>query len=62
MEKPNQSELPPKDKQFKEINLHIDEFGQIVRDVKLDEINAFLNENVPDKKLDESDDDKSFNP
>lgn len=62
MGKPNQSESPPKDKQFKEVNLHINEFGQIVRDVNLDEINAFLNENVPDKKLDESDDEVSLNP
>lgn len=34
--------------------MHINEFGQIVRDVELEDITAFLNENVPDKKLDES--------
>ena len=54
MEKPNQQESPPKDPTLKEISMHINEFGQIVRDVQLDDINAFLNENVPDKKLDES--------
>ena len=53
MEKPDQPKSPPKDSPIKEINLHINEFGQIVRDVRLDEINAFLNENVPDKKFEE---------
>lgn len=55
MEKPEPLS-PPKDSPMKDINMHINEFGQIVRDVKLDEINDFLNENVPDKKLDDSDD------
>ncbi len=57
MEKPNKPESLPKDNPAKEINMHINEFGQIVRDVKLDDINAFLNETVPDKKLEETDED-----
>jgi hypothetical protein len=56
MEKPTQPASTNKDKPLKEINFHVNEFGQIVRDVKLEEINAFLDENVPDKKLEESDD------
>jgi hypothetical protein len=43
-------------KPIKEVNMHINEFGQIVRDVPVEDINAFLNENVPDKKLEEDDD------
>lgn len=43
------------DKELKKISLHINEFGQIVRDVKTENINAFLNENVPDKKFFETD-------
>jgi hypothetical protein len=57
MEKPKQPETTPGDTPFKEVNMHINEFGQIVRDVKLEDINTFLNENVPDKKFEESDDD-----
>lgn len=41
---------------LKKVNLHVNEFGEIVRDVKTDDINAFLDENVPDKKFLESDD------
>lgn len=54
MEKPKQPESVPKVNPVKEVNMHINEFGQIVRDVELEDITAFLNENVPDKKLDES--------
>lgn len=54
MEKPKQTDMPADNQSLKDINIHINEFGQIVRDVKLEEINAFLDENVPDKKLDEN--------
>ena len=54
MEKPKQGETPPEKKPAKEISTYINEFGQIVRDVPVEEINTFLDENVPDKKLDES--------
>jgi len=38
---------------LKTVSLHVNEFGEIVRDVKTDDINEFLNENVPDKKFTE---------
>ena len=44
------------DKPLKDMVIQVNEFGQIVKDVALDKINSFLNENVPDKKLEESDD------
>lgn len=40
-----------KGKGLSKVNLHVNEFGAIVRDVQTDEINAFLDENVPDKKF-----------
>ncbi len=36
---------------LKEMDIRINEFGEIVRDYKVEEINAFLNEKVKDKKL-----------
>ncbi|MFN0036437.1 MAG: hypothetical protein ACKVUS_15335 [Saprospiraceae bacterium] len=42
---------PPEKKDLKKITLHVNEFGEIVRDVKTDDINSFLDENVPDKKF-----------
>jgi hypothetical protein len=55
-----EQQKPPRtlsnDKPLKDVEMHINEFGQIVRDVKLEDINAFLNENVPDKKLEEGED------
>lgn len=47
-EKPN-----PEQKDLKKLSLHVNAFGEIVRDVQTDEINAFLDENVPDKKFSE---------
>ena len=41
----------PEKKDLQKISLHVNEFGEIVRDVKTDDINAFLDENVPDKKF-----------
>ncbi len=43
----------PDNKELKKVSLHVNEFGEIVRDVKTDDINAFLDENVPDKKFTE---------
>lgn len=56
MEQQKPPRTPSKDKPLKDVEMHINEFGQIVRDVKLEDINAFLNENVPDKKLEEGED------
>lgn len=51
--KPSKSKVKPESNQdLKQIDIHINEFGQIVRSVGLDKINAFLDKNVPDKKLD----------
>lgn len=52
-EKSKKTNRPVHKKPLKEINIHVNEFGQIVRDVELEEIKKFLDENVPDKKLDE---------
>jgi len=41
----------PETKDLQKISLHVNEFGEIVRDVKTDDINAFLDEHVPDKKF-----------
>ena len=43
----------PDPKELKKVSLYVNEFGEIVRDVKTDDINAFLDENVPDKKFTE---------
>ena len=56
MDKPKKTVPSEKEKPFKEINLHVNEFGQIIRDVALEDIKQFLDENVPDKKLDDMDD------
>jgi hypothetical protein len=44
---------PSQPKELKDIHIHVNQFGQIVKDVQVDDINAFLNANVPDKKFDE---------
>jgi len=58
MEQQKPPQTPSKDKPLKDVEMYVNEFGQIVRDVKLEDINAFLNENVPDKKLEEVEDDR----
>ncbi len=49
----------PKDKQQKpkvheklaDMNIRVNEFGEIIKDYNVDDINAFLNEKVKDKKF-----------
>ncbi|MCC7245219.1 MAG: hypothetical protein IT269_06045 [Saprospiraceae bacterium] len=41
------------DKPLKDIRISINEFGQIVKDIPTEEINEFLNKEVPDRKLNE---------
>lgn len=57
MSKAKRTQAPPKpapaQKELKKISLHVNEFGEIVRDVKTEEINTFLDEHVPDKKFTE---------
>ena len=38
---------------LKDMNIHVNEFGEVVKDYNIDAINAFLKERVPDKKLTE---------
>lgn len=47
------SEATTEKKELKDISYRINEFGEIVRDVKTEQINTFLDENVPDKKFTE---------
>ena len=45
------SDANPENVDLKKVSLHINAFGEIVRDIKTDDINAFLDQNVPDKKF-----------
>lgn len=45
------SDVPAANKALRQLDVKIDEFGQIVRNVNLEQINEFLDETVPDKKL-----------
>ncbi len=58
MSKAKRTQAPQKSaslqKELKKISLHVNEFGEIVRDVKTEEINTFLDEHLPDKKFTES--------
>lgn len=40
-------------KKIERLNMGINEFGELTSNINLDEINAFLNHNVEDKKLNE---------
>ena len=55
MAKRNKSKPPPKPEKkptkLNEINIQVNELGQIERNFDIDKINQFLNENVPDKKF-----------
>ncbi|MBX2891525.1 MAG: hypothetical protein KF734_11390 [Saprospiraceae bacterium] len=57
MAKRNKPKAPPKPEKKPDklsgINIQVNEWGQIVRDVEVDDINDFLNKNVPDKKFSE---------
>jgi hypothetical protein len=54
-----QNKLKPEEKtgdepaSLENIDIQINEFGQIVKNFDIDKINTYLNENVPDKKLTE---------
>lgn len=39
------------DESMDQFNIEINEFGQIITNTKIEEINEFLNDNVEDKKL-----------
>lgn len=42
-----------KKKPVEKLNMGINEFGELTTNINFDEINAFLNQNVDDKKLNE---------
>jgi hypothetical protein len=49
---PEPKESPkPSEEDLKKMNIRVNEFGQIIKDYDVDEINAFLNEKVQDKKM-----------
>lgn len=59
MDKKEKDENKPKPKVHKELNgfdISIDQFGEIRSNMNIEKINAFLNENVDDKKLAERED------
>ena len=43
--------IPEVHKDLTGFNIKVNEFGQIITNVKVDKLNNFLNENVADKKL-----------
>ena len=55
MAKRNKSKPPEKGKKppakLNEMDIQVNELGQIERNFDIDKINQFLNENVPDKKF-----------
>ncbi len=54
MEEQNKTKVVKKKKPIiKNLNVGINEFGELTSSVKFDDINAFLNDNVKDRKLDE---------
>ncbi len=49
---PEHKEPPkPSEEDLKKMNIRVNEIGQIVKDYYVDDINAFLNEKVQDKKM-----------
>lgn len=46
----NQQEKTPAEK-LKKMRISVNEFGEIVKEYDVDEINQFLNENLQDKKF-----------
>ena len=53
--KNKKSDKPPFHKDLKGLELKINEIGEITSNIDIDKINAFLNENVEDKKLKDRD-------
>jgi len=53
--KKTEKENPDVNEELKGFNIKINEFGEITTNMEIDKLNEFLNENVEDKKLKESD-------
>ena len=45
------NKVPKVHEELKGLDIHINEFGEMVSNVDMDKINTFLTKNVPDKKL-----------
>ncbi|MEL6942816.1 MAG: hypothetical protein AAFO82_09115 [Bacteroidota bacterium] len=52
--KKSDTKTPQVNEELKEFDIQINEFGEIAATMNVDKINAFLNENVEDKKLKEA--------
>ena len=52
--KKSNSKSPKVNEELKEFDIQINEFGEISSTLNVDKINAFLDENVEDKKLKEA--------
>lgn len=50
---PQSARLEKTPSKLNEIDIQVNELGQIERNFDIDKINQFLNENVPDKKFTE---------
>jgi len=51
----NIDKAPTTHEDLSDFHIRINEFGEMERNIKIDEVNKFLNENVQDKKLLEGD-------
>lgn len=49
--KPRPRQKPPVHRDLKDLDIRVNEFGEIVRDYNVEDLNNFLNEKVKDKKL-----------
>jgi hypothetical protein len=58
--KETKKELPKVTEELKGLDFEINNFGEINMTMDIDKINEFLNKNVDDKKLRESDSDNSI--
>lgn len=53
MAKKKEKEAPKVHEELKGFNIEINSFGEIISSMNIDKINAFLDDNVSDKKLEE---------
>lgn len=55
-QKKDPAKKPSVHDELKGFNIKINEFGEIITNLEIDQLNAFLDENVQDKKLKERQD------
>lgn len=56
MAKKKKKQQPEVHDELEGFDIHINEFGEIISNFEVDQLNSFLNENVDDKKLRDRDD------